>query len=242
MIHSNEIYGNGQKIIGFDYGILTTVLQKEMQEEAAAIQKLIVQASRNVVQIGLRLLHVHECLGRGKFNAWLFAEFRWHRSTASNYMRAAAQFGDVPCLDRFQPSALYILSRKKATNAARDEAIVLANKGGLVTKAAAVNIVRRHHQVATKRIDSIDKKYVDMLKKLEGKVSSLSAAGKAQVSKRLTSLLALLNADSAASEPAKRQRVPPRNRRSSESKQAAVTFPSRSPSNSTPKNGSKRKL
>lgn len=195
MTREPEGNGGGRMIVGFNYGSLDPALQKEVQEEAAAIRKLIVQTSRNVVQIGLRLQRVRDSLGRRGFQAWLYGEFRWAQATASNYMRAAARFGDVACIDRFQPTALYVLARKKAPDAARDEAVQLAASGELITKEQAEMILRRHDHAGTRPTDSVEEKLSVTLRRLEAKLPALSPAARTHLAEQLTSLLSALNGE-----------------------------------------------
>lgn len=195
MTREPEGNGDGRMIVGFNYGSLDAALQKEVLEETAAIRKLIIQTSRNVVQIGLRLQRVRDCLGRRGFPAWLYGEFRWAQSTASNYMRAAARFGDVPCIDRFQPTALYILARKKAPDAARDEAVQLAASGELITKEQAEMILRRHDHPVPRPADSVEEKLSVTLRRLESKLPTLSRAARTHLAEQLTSLLSALNGE-----------------------------------------------
>lgn len=86
---------------------------KAAREHAEAIHALLAKTSVNVVQIGLHLQAVRNAVGRRHFGAWLKAEFRWTRAVASNYMQVARVFAALDCLDRFQPSALFVLARKK---------------------------------------------------------------------------------------------------------------------------------
>lgn len=129
---------------GFDYGQLPSAIRRDLQQETMAIHSLIEQTIRNIVQIGLRLQLVRDQLGRSSFQNWLSSEFRWSQSVASNYMRVASVFQDVNCLERFQPSALYLLARKRTPDAARQEALRLASSGETITARRADCIVRNH--------------------------------------------------------------------------------------------------
>jgi hypothetical protein len=78
------------------------------------IRHLMQDEAANVVQIGLVLCFVRETVGRSHFQQWLRDEFRWSQPQASNFMQAAKVFQHVEFLDRFQPSALVVLARKRA--------------------------------------------------------------------------------------------------------------------------------
>ena len=129
---------------GFDYDRLIASTRKRVKQEADSIRRLLAQTSTNIVQIGIRLHIVRTDIGPERFQDWLKAEFQWSQPVASNYMRAAAVFRDVDNLDRFQPSALYALARKKVPEAARREAIDRAGRGELITKRTAQAIVAKY--------------------------------------------------------------------------------------------------
>jgi hypothetical protein len=122
---------------------------KAVSEHAEAIHGLLARAAGNVVQIGLRLQAVRDIVGRSQFQPWLKREFRWSQPVASNYMRAARAFSELDCLGQFQPSAMFILARKRCPPAARQEAIRLARRGERVTKARAAELVGQHSPAAS---------------------------------------------------------------------------------------------
>jgi hypothetical protein len=128
----------------FDYDNLLPSIQKQVREETDVIRCLLAKTAANIVQIGLRLQLVRNRVGRDHFAAWLQAEFRWSRSVASNYMRAAKVFGDIDCLDQFQPSALYVLAREKTPEPARKEALDRARQGEQITKSHAETLLAQH--------------------------------------------------------------------------------------------------
>lgn len=121
---------------------------RQARQEAEAIRRLLEKTAMNIVQIGLRLRLVHDVLGREHFQQWLRQEFQWNQSVASNYMRAAERFSELDCLSHFQPSALYVLARRKAPEAARLEAIDRARSGELITKSQAERLVQKHSSAA----------------------------------------------------------------------------------------------
>jgi hypothetical protein len=126
----------------FEYDRLPGSLRKEAQTAAQAIHQIVGQAALHVVQIGLHLQNVRWAIGRENFQSWLRAEFEWSQPVASNFMRAARYFRDCDCLDRLQPSALYILARRKVTDAAREKALSIARRGELITKRLAQEIAQ----------------------------------------------------------------------------------------------------
>lgn len=153
----------------FDYGALPASVQKAVREQTESIHGFLAKSSANVVQIGLRLQFVRDRLGRAHFQPWLKAEFAWKQPTASNYMRAAKTFGDLDCIAKFQPGALFVLARQKVPVAARVEAIRLAQKGDRVTRAVAIEIINRHTLEADRapvHINRLRKLLLNMLPKL----------------------------------------------------------------------------
>lgn len=130
--------------VPFDYDKLPTSVRAVVREQSQSIRSLLAKTSANFIQIGLRLQFIRARLGRVHFQQWLKAEFEWSQPAASNYMRAAAAFGELDCVDQFQPSALFVLARRKVPASARADAIDIARQGHLVTKALAEEIVQRH--------------------------------------------------------------------------------------------------
>lgn len=128
----------------FDYENLPASKRRQAQQEAGSIRRLLEKTAVNIVQIGLRLQLVRESLGREYFQEWLRGEFQWSQSVASNYMRAAVAFSGLDCLEHFQPSALYVLARRKVSPEARNDAIRLAREGELITRRRAEDIVQKH--------------------------------------------------------------------------------------------------
>lgn len=127
---------------------------RQAQQEADAIRGLLEKTAMNIVQIGLRLRLVRSAIGRYHFQDWLRNEFQWSQSVASNYMRAAETFCGVDCLSNFQPSALYVLARRKVSSKALDDAIERARDGEVITKQRAEAIVQMHsreHRAACDR-------------------------------------------------------------------------------------------
>src|SRR5207247_2681069 len=91
--------------LSFDYGTLKPSDRKCVEDEACALRQLLAGGAADVVQIGRRLTIVRRLVGRNGFKAWRALEFRLSAGSASNYMRSAAAFGDVPCLGNFRATA-----------------------------------------------------------------------------------------------------------------------------------------
>lgn len=129
---------------GFDYSQLPASMRGQVMAETATIRKFIGQAARDMIQVGLHLEFVHSIVGRDRYQAWLAAEFSWSPSTASKWRRAAAIFGTLDCVDRFDSSALCILAQHKVPVAARNEALTRARRGEMITSQGAELIILSH--------------------------------------------------------------------------------------------------
>jgi hypothetical protein len=135
----------------FDYSAFPDHVQQNLRTTAASIHDrlgihLTMGSALDVVQVGLWLHEVRRCVGRKLFPLFLTAEFRWRRSTACRLMKSATYFQHIEpeCLERFGPTALYVLSTKYVPQSARDEAIELARAGKQIKKSVAEEIVYRH--------------------------------------------------------------------------------------------------
>ncbi len=177
---------------GFDYERLLAQVRKQIQDETRAIKGLVVNTASNIIQIGLRLQLVRDCIGRSHFQQWLRQEFRWSQSIASNYMRAAAVFGDVDCLDRFQPSALYVLARHKASGAARTEALTRARAGEVITKASAETIIRKYCATPSYHESNVVSDIRGSLRRIQSRVEMLTPDEMKQIAEQVIGLLAKL--------------------------------------------------
>lgn len=129
-------------IVGFNYEALDESIRERTREHAIRIHELKRSATGAVVEIGKRLIEVHEALGRG-YNAWLKAEFRWSQSVASNYEGVARKFGDLKCIEQFDASALYALARGNMNERVVKESVRRAEKGEIITHEKVVKLVRK---------------------------------------------------------------------------------------------------
>jgi hypothetical protein len=130
----------------FNYEALELKDREVTQQQANAIRSLLKSTAESVVEIGKRLQQVRDAIGRDCFQAWIRAEFRFSQSVASNYMRAAAEFGKLDCLERFQPSALFDLGRRDVPPEAVREAVAEAQSGNAITRKRADQIISAHQR------------------------------------------------------------------------------------------------
>jgi len=184
---------NGQlirRILEFDYGDLAVSQRNQVQRETAVIRDLLHKTAENVIQIGLRLNGVHGILGRDRFQGWLSAQFGWSQSTASNYMHAARKFCEVKCLEQFQPSALFELARRKASDEARAEALRRAQDGEIITKRIAQQIIRAKTLQKPRPSVNVATQVCRTLKTIHLKIDKIRPADADQVHGLLLDLLA----------------------------------------------------
>jgi hypothetical protein len=134
------------KIVGFNYEALDAKDRNPVREHATAIRGLMKTAAEAIIEIGKRLTQVHGEIGPAKFYAWIKAEFRIGQPVASNYMRAAAEFGGLDCVDRFQPTALFDLARQNVPAKAVRQAVAEARAGKNVTRKRAHEIIAAHQE------------------------------------------------------------------------------------------------
>lgn len=118
----------------FQYdGIKDAALRSKAKASAKEIKLLIRRTGEAVVEIGRRLTEVRASMSAAMFRVWTEVEFCWNQPTVSNYMQAARVFGDLDCLEQFQPSAIVALARKNVPQKVIDEAVGLARGGETVT-------------------------------------------------------------------------------------------------------------
>lgn len=127
---------------GFDYKSLQVEQRVLVQQCASEISKLLRQQLYNVVEVGQKLLEVKQALkSDGLYRQWIESEFPWEKSSANRFEHVALQFANVPNWamlgERFDLSALYILSAPSTPDAVRQKAIALATSGERVSHARA---------------------------------------------------------------------------------------------------------
>lgn len=128
--------------IGFDYSGISDEHRKVISDHSRAITGHMRHSTKSMIDIGRRLLHVRQLLGK-IFTAWIGAEFQWSIATARSYIIVSERFANLDCLDNFQPSALAALSRKHIPQTAIDQAVARARNGELITKSIACELADR---------------------------------------------------------------------------------------------------
>jgi len=128
----------------FDYSSLDDESRHFVQQQTGEIRGLMKRTAQGIVEIGQKLIEVKEKLGHGRFLGWLQAEFAWTDETARRFMNVAQEFGRIPQLVDFAPSALYILAAPSTPKTAREEAIARAEAGESITYTTAKEIKKKY--------------------------------------------------------------------------------------------------
>lgn len=131
-------------IAGFNYDILTPKLREKTQQQAQVIHGLLKTTTEGLIEIGRRLIEVKVTMSnRKQFDAWVLAEFRFRINMSNSLMKAAKRFGDLDCLDHFQHTALFELSKQRTDERAVSAAIQEARSGQIVTRKRAIELSNR---------------------------------------------------------------------------------------------------
>ena len=112
-----------------------------LRDKVGVIRLLARQCGETVLHIGRHLRDVRDRIP-GRFDGWVQAEFSWSRGHCYKMMSVAEAFDGVPQLaNRFDSSALYVLSSPSAPPKAREFAVDLARDGEYVSHAMARDII-----------------------------------------------------------------------------------------------------
>jgi hypothetical protein len=157
-------------------------------EYADAIKKLQVNTKRNRLEIGRYLNEAGKLsLGHGEFLSW-FERQKFHFSlrTAERMMNAARAFEgkfDTVSILPFHWSAITLLSTRHMPEAARDEAISLAQSGRQVDRTVAKQIIAEHRKRRPQRgsRNRIPPITARLLESVEGVVKELRAFCKEEI-------------------------------------------------------------
>lgn len=129
----------------FDYDTLDAETRIVVQQRTSEIKALMKKTAQDIIEIGEKLIEVKGKLPHGGFGGWLAAEFEWTPQHARRFMAVADAFnGQNEQIERFAPSALYLLAAPSTPDDARAEAIERAEAGERITHAAAKDIVADH--------------------------------------------------------------------------------------------------
>ncbi len=102
----------------------------------------------DIARVGQILAQVRGRLKHGLFLRWLAAETTFDRAKAYRLMQIGKAFSSyISQIEKFEQSALYVLSQDKTPQAAREHAVQLAESGTRVTRAVALQILDAHKPV-----------------------------------------------------------------------------------------------
>ncbi len=156
---TSKRYQLGVNAKSFDYATLDRETQAVVKQKAIAIKDLFRKTAQNLITIGQNLHEVQQELGYGKFRRWLKSEFNWSVSTATKLMQVAEKFKSVNFTDlNFGCSALYLLAAPSTPEAAREEALNMAEKGTSISYSLAKRIVSQHKQSLSLQKNGLDRK------------------------------------------------------------------------------------
>jgi Protein of unknown function (DUF3102) len=129
----------------FDYASLDRATSEFLKSRAAEVKALMRQTVENFIKTGTILIEVKKRLPHGQWTLWCETEFGWTPRTARRMINVAETFSleSLTNLD-ITTSALYILAAPTTPEEAREEALLLAQKGQRITPAAAQDLRDRH--------------------------------------------------------------------------------------------------
>ena len=128
------------------YAQFQTSEADELKEYADVIRSHIASAAESIVRAGIVLLAVKERLLYGEWLQWLDVEFNMSATTARRYMRVASWLGpqidELPEGFQAEARALYLLTKRNVSDAARADAVQVLVDGGPLTAEIARGIVK----------------------------------------------------------------------------------------------------
>ncbi len=127
----------------------TPEIEPRLTGRAMRIRELVNMARGAIIEIGRELIQASDEVEHGLWLDWLRKNFGWSETTARRYMNIAEAFGAATQHGRFdleisfEARALYALASPDVPQAARDEAIALAESGERITRDQAEEMVKR---------------------------------------------------------------------------------------------------
>ena len=149
------------EVTAFEYGALPSERALEVRAVAERIHKRTTVA---VIENGRDLLAVREMPEmKGRFVAWLKAEFNLSEGTAYNMMQAAENLGDrFVTITNIGPSALYALAAPSTPEEVRQEIESRAAAGAKIT-VAEVERLKREANAAREAAARLETERADLL-------------------------------------------------------------------------------
>jgi hypothetical protein len=129
----------------FDYSVLDTVTRLRVQQSTNEIKALMRRSSKDIVDIGQRLLEIKQCIGHGSFLKWIKSEFNWSLSAATKFMQVGEQFKSVNFTNlNITASALYLIAAPSTCQPARAKVLELASSGQNITYTKAKELISQY--------------------------------------------------------------------------------------------------
>lgn len=145
--------------LGFDYESLAPEVRTDVRESARRIHELERRTSESIIEIGQHLIRVKQRLPHGEFMPWLDAEFGWSWDTANRFIRVAEFVRDNPQFaeyQKFQPSALYLVTANSTPDEVRDGFLAMADAGKPVTHSAVKEAIQEYRQPQPRNTIEVD--------------------------------------------------------------------------------------
>lgn len=133
----------------FDYEALKDETRVRVQECTNEIKTLVRNTQENIITIGKKLAEVQQLLRhdkKGGFRNWLSTEFGWTYRSAYNFIHVWETFGNCENFSQLNiaTSALYLLAAPSTPEAARKDALKLAQEGVPISNKLAKNLVAEY--------------------------------------------------------------------------------------------------
>ena len=135
-------------IAGFDYSTCTTEQTGKLEYYAKQVKSLRIKHMEILMAMGEALLGAQQLLSQhhtGTFAAWCEKACGISKSTAYNIIAGYELMAPKQeVAEQFEPSATYELGKKSAPRQAVKAAFALAERGTVVTKKVAQNLIEKH--------------------------------------------------------------------------------------------------
>jgi hypothetical protein len=123
-------------------------LRSWLQDVTHQIQGRVHAIGSEIVRVGVLLRQVRDKLPRGQFVAWVEEHFAFSVSHAYRLLHVGEAFlSHVSQIEKFEPSALYVLADPRVPRSAREFAVEQASDGRRVTRRDAIEIIDAYKPV-----------------------------------------------------------------------------------------------
>jgi len=124
-----------------------------LAKHAEIIRTLCKRVTKDIIEIGRRLIEAKKLVGHDNWGDWLGREFAWSEQTARNFMNVfrfaeglkSKKFLDLDIDDLdIAPSALYALARRNTPDEVREELLARAGAGEPITNKTTQDALAAH--------------------------------------------------------------------------------------------------